>query len=168
MMKKEVIKLLETINVLGDRPYGSKFSLALVHNKKYAKDIVNALQKDISDFRKTKEYRDYQDGLEEVKVKMCKKGKNGKPDLVRDAYGQFEYQFEDQDAFDKEIEKFKKKNKKISDLEEKLSENYKNGLEEEVDFKFYKVDSQLIPDTIEANYLEVIMPMIKEQNKIIS
>lgn len=162
------MKLLQTLNMIGNRPYNINFANALVQNKKRAKVIIEELQKDIYNLRKSKDYAEMLKGLDALKEKMCERDDSGNPVFLTDPDGNKNYKFPDEKAFDKAVDDYyeEERNKKVLEKEKKLTEKYNNNLEKDVEFVFYVVDESFIPETIEANVLEVISPMIVETPQV--
>jgi len=141
-------------------PPGIKFSHALVRNSKGIKRAIETILETYVVEGKAKDY-------EEARIKLCKKesnqDKNGNAIIKNGAYS-----LKDPIDFTKKLTKLKvsKEHKEGYEALVKIDVEYQKYLDEEIpeDVSIYKIKLENCPDGLSPDLVEMIYPMIEEED----
>lgn len=153
MKKSKILELSRALNGVG-RLSGVAFSYAVAKNIRLIQPEIEALQKAIEP---SKEFSEYDQEREKLAIKHAKKDEKGNPVIENN-----QYVLEDKEAFDKEFEKLKEKNKEVLAGRTKQAEDFDKLLLEEVEVKLYKVKLENIPKEITTAEMNSILDIIEE------
>jgi hypothetical protein len=156
MKNNEIITLANQLPTLGNLT-GAKFAYAIAKNQ----DIATREAKHLSEgLKSTPEYQEYEKKRIELCEELSKKDESGKAMMIPIGNGVSRYVFEDEKAFNKELEKLGKEYKEVLDARKKQEEDYNKLLEEESTVEFFKMDQDIIPDNITVQQMNIIKNLI--------
>jgi hypothetical protein len=158
MKKLDVLRLNEVFNRFGDMKYGVKFSYFLAKNRIAIKSEVDALD----EARKPdQDFLDFE--LERVKLaqEYSDKDSAGKPMIQNNSF----VIVAKADAFEKEMNKLKKKFKSAIEQREAQIKEFEKIVDEEFTLSNpFKISFEDLPQSIEPSVVEVLIAadLIKE------
>lgn len=159
MKKLDVLRLNEVFNRFGDMKYGVKFSYFLAKNRIAIKQEVEALD----EARKPEQdFLDFE--LERVKLaqEYSDKDSAGKPMIQNNSF----VIVQKADAFEKEMNKLKKKFKNAIEQREAQVKEFEKILDEDYTLPNpFKIPFSELPQSIEPSVVEVLISadLIKEE-----
>lgn len=163
--------LLQFYHFLSDnftnRAFNIKFSYAIQKNMEKIRKVMQPLEKPLIDFEKDVMYLDYKKAVVEINKKHAAKDKNGNILFkdITDEEGNVVNRVPDfinEKKRDKELDELKSKFEGTLLEKEKRENEYKESLEEKVDFEFYTVSLEFVPD-ISVEDLERLKYIIREE-----
>jgi len=154
MTREELLTLAESfVNV--KELVGVKFAYAVSKNSKNLSEEVEACQKSMEPSKGFIEY-------EEKRITLCKehcdKDEKGEP-VVTDSHF---VGLKSNNGFDKAWGLLKSEYAETIEEREKMVEEYKEFLQEEVDVELYKVNLEDVPEDISVEQLHGIMAIVEE------
>jgi hypothetical protein len=160
MTKEQILTLFNELHQI-NLP-GVKFSYGISKNINLLKPEVEAIEKSLEG---SKEFKEYDEKRIEIVKKYAKKDERGEPKLIilNPKTGAGRYEIENQEAFDREIEKLQKENKVILEKREKQFEEYGKLLKEESDFKPHKIKLSDVPEGITSQQMSAIFELIEDK-----
>lgn len=154
MTKRELLELYSGLHSVGDLS-GTRFSYNVAKNISILRPEAESLEKAK---QPSPEYMEYDQERVELAKKYAVK-MDGQPVIVDE-----QYQIADQDAFNKEWDKLKKKYKKALDDRKAQAEEFNAIIEEEVEpgIELWSVSIDDVPEGITAAQMSALLPMIKD------
>jgi len=160
----EIATVLDALNILNfdekmysdekiSRTYWQKFAYAISRNTDMFGSVIKAIKKVLDP---SKEYIEYDKKRFELAQKYADLDKDGKPVINSNSY----VVRINRDKFDKEIEILTKEYKTAIDNQKKLSDNMPQFLETEEEVSYYKIKSEWVPLTLNAQQLRALLPLI--------
>lgn len=154
---RKVLEIQSAIEQLGSQKVDVHFAYALAKNKGIIEKEVTALKEA---GKWSQEYSEY----EGQRVKLCHKHAIKNPDGTPKIIGPI-YLMQDQEAFDKDLDKLRAKNKKIIDEQEARNKKFEDILKEEVEIDFHNIKLSSIPKEISPDIMSLLFPMIIEDEQ---
>ncbi|MDD5651687.1 MAG: hypothetical protein PHF86_14930 [Candidatus Nanoarchaeia archaeon] len=160
----EVATVLDALNVLNfdekmysdektSRTYWQKFVYAISRNTDSFGIVIKAIKKVLDP---SKEYIEYDKKRFELAQKYADLDKDGKPVINGNSY----IVRQNRDKFDREIDVLLKEYKTPIDNQNKLKDNMPQFLETEEEISCYKIKSEWVPLTLNAQQLRALLPLI--------
>ena len=154
---RKVLEIQSAIEQLGSQKVDVHFAYALAKNKGMIEKDVNAL-KDTGKW--SKEYSDFEGQRQKLCIKHAIKNPDGSPKIIGPIYI-----MQDQDAFDKELDKLRAKNKQIIEDQEARNKKFEDILKEEVEIDVYGIKLSYIPKEISPDILSTLLPLVIEDEQ---
>jgi hypothetical protein len=159
-----IVTILDALNVLEfdekmyadektSRSYWQKFAYAISRNTDAFSSSIKSIKKVLDP---SKEYIEYDKKRFELAQKYADLDKDGKPIINGNSY----VVRQNRDKFDREIEILTKEFKTAIDNQKKLSDNMPQFLETEEEVSCYKIKSEWVPLTLNAQQLRALLPLI--------
>ncbi len=159
MKNIELVQLYNTLHSVGDLK-GVKFAYAVSKNIHKIKPHIESLQESV---KPTEEFQKYDKERAELAEKHAKKNKEGKPITNTNLDNNTQsYEIENEEKFQKELEKLQKKYKGALDERESQIEKYKELLQEEADVELYTIKVKDLPEDITPEKLTNLFFIIDE------
>jgi hypothetical protein len=160
----EIATVLDVLNVLNfdekmysdektSRTYWQKFVYAISRNTDSFGIVIKAIKKVLDP---SKEYIEYDRKRYELAQKYADLDKDGKPVINGNSY----IVRQNRDKFDREIDVLLKEYKTAIDNQNKLKDNMPQFLETEEEISCYKIKSEWVPLTLNAQQLRALLPLI--------
>lgn len=159
MRYEDLFQMLNTLKEIGKVKSSIKFAYGIAKNKKIVQEEVDLIQKIIEPSEELKQF-------EKDRVKLCEefadKDDGGQILFVDGSYSIKEKRTE----FNEKLKELREKYKELIDEQEEKNEKFMEVLKENMDkeLDFYKIKFEYFPDEITPEHLEVLMPLIKEDN----
>lgn len=159
MLRKDIINLYASLNTLGSVT-GGKFAYGVAKNVHILKGEVESMEKS---FKPSEGFIEYENERVKLAKEHSKKTKEGKE--MTEGEGQTkQYVMENQDKFDKELEKLQKKHDKVIKDREKQIDDYIKFLDEEgPKIELWKIKLVDVPDTLNVRQVNGIFEIIEEK-----
>lgn len=139
---------------------GVQFAYAVAKNKAHCEQEIKAMEEA---GKPTEEYQEYEKERKELCEKHALKDEHGRPRVeTLSPVVQRYVGLEENEKFQKELEKLNKKHQKVLDAREKQVKDYLKFCEEEIEIDVHQIALDVVPEKITVGQLEEIMPMIKE------
>lgn len=153
MNKKELLEFNNALKSVSDLK-GVKFAYAVTKNKNNIKNEVEAI---VEAQNQSDEYKEYEKERIALCEEMAIKDENGKPKINK-----FNYEIEDEKAFEVKFDELKEKHKEAIEKREKQLEDFELLLEEAAEVKIHKVKIEDLPNDITPKQLEGIFEMLMD------
>ncbi len=159
MTNLELIQFYNTLHSVGDLQ-GVKFAYAVSKNIYTIKPHIEALQASVAS---TEEFQQYEKERVELAKKHAKKNKEGNPITNTNLDNNTQsYEIENEDKFQKELEKLQEKHKNALQEREKQIEKYKELLQEEANIELHKIKVKDLPEKITPQQMTGLFPIVEE------
>lgn len=144
---------------------GKKFGYVAGRNLEF---LDNEVKKSEKYKDPSKEYQEFLDELEKLRVKFAKKDSNDKPVMIQDVFNGRNVQRYDIDDADNVESPFRKALAKLEKQYEKATEDHAKKLEsfrdkfmkEDVEIRLIKINYDDIPEKINSTVMKAILPIV--------
>lgn len=150
MKNKDLFKFVDNFDKLSTLK-GIKYTIAITKNYRKFKSEVELFRDSI----KNDKYIEYLKYKEEIQIKHSNKDENDKPIIINNTY-----KIVDLIEFNKDIDSLKLEYKDTIDDQLKSELELNKILEEDIEFKIYKLDEDDLPDNITPLQLDLIYDII--------
>ncbi len=157
MKKREILNLYHDLRELRDLS-GVKFAYAIARNLSILEGEIKSLEEAIVP---TEEFKVFEKERIELAEKHSNKDKNGSSIKKTNQQGIQEYDIKDMNAFDKELNKIRKKYKDAIAFREKQYKEYKELLDTDSEIELYKIKLDDVPENINVRQMEIIKNLIE-------
>ncbi len=155
MTKRDVLRLYNGLGAVADLSGTTSWNYACAKTRRMIETEAQAIAAAI---KPSKDFARFT----EKRLELCREhsltSDNGKP-LMDDGDN---FQIADWKAFNKEIDKLKKKHTKTIEAREKQAEKYEELLDEDADVQLHLVNLDDVHEEITPGQLEAIFPMVSE------
>lgn len=155
MKRQDLYNLLNGFEAVKDLK-GVKFAYAIAKNKKLVLAELEILKDVLKD---SDNFIEYDKKRIELCEKYCTKDDKGKPVIKNRKYDGLTKNEE----FTKKLDELGEKFKEVIDEKKKRAEEYKNLLDEEVEFEFYKIKLENVPEDITAAQIESVDAILEDK-----
>lgn len=153
----DVFNMLSIIQSLNGKDYNYKFSYAIAKNSKILEDEIKVINEALKN-PTHKDYDEFEKKRIEILEKSAEKDKHGRS--VKEGI-RYIYTPGNEKKVMEEVKTLKKKYKEVSDDLDKISEENKKRLEQEIRIELYKINLDSFPD-ISPDKMKVLLPIIQE------
>ena len=153
MTNRDMFELNQALELVSDMQ-GSKFASAVAKNKAKVRSIINSLRK----VKRHPKEEEFERRRVEICEKHCERDGDGNPVLEHNAFQGLQGNAD----FDAEIDDLREEFKALMDHRQKEKDDFNVSLDEEVEVEIHKVAFKDVPESITADQLGRIMPMVIE------
>lgn len=154
IQREELFKMLNGFKKVENLP-GESLAWAIMRNKKAIEAELREVQKIV---QLTPEIEKYENGRIAICKKYCEKNEKGGAVIKNGKYAGLD----ENPEFEKAIDEYKKENQKVVNLIDQTQKNYEKAIKEEIEFDFYTVKKDNLPQNITPAQLEVISIFVEE------
>lgn len=156
LTKNEMISLYRGLHAVGNLS-GPRFVYVVARNRDYLQKEVDAIQKSLEPYEN---FQEFEEKRVELAKKHAKEDEEGNPVVIGKG-NQSKFDIEDQEAFDKELEKLKEEYQEAIDEREKQQEEFNDSMEDEIELLLLELKQEDLPEEITANQLSALIPILK-------
>ena len=158
MKKRDLESVLATLNGIYNLQ-GVKFSYGVIKNKNLIQREIDTI-KDL--FKPQKGFMEYQEKRIKLCQKFSRKDEKGNYIYVNITPNNRDFAIENQELFDKELEKLQKEYRKEIDFIKKQGEEMALFLDEDVNIKWHKIPMEIVPENITPKEMDAIIEFVEE------
>ncbi len=150
MKNKDLVNLYQSLTLIEDRKYSVKFSFFVAKNKLSMKDDFSILE----EARKPDvKFIEYDTKRAKLAFDMADKDEKGQPNVENNSF----VIVENIEQFKTDLDALKKEYSAIIKKQQKNFDDYKELLEDDIEYTGLKIDIKDVPDEIEPAVLESLL-----------